>query len=218
MAYTNRGAVYRRLGQHDEALADYDRAIQLDATDSIAYRNRGNLLLNQEQYEKALADYYEAIRLDPGDAIACLHAGISLTELGRLRGSLRYFDRASALGAPDGARYGASVRLSIGTEFADDGDFEEALRYFEEAAQLGDPRGAEWATTARMELSFRALQLANSEREVGEIVSEYPLMTDQRYIEDIEQLISQDVPADARPYLNQRLTWLRRIAVRKPRR
>lgn len=66
LAYHYRGAEYLRINRYDEAIADQDRAIQLDPGKlptayndrAIAYRNKGN-------YARAIADYSEAIRLWP---------------------------------------------------------------------------------------------------------------------------------------------------------
>ena len=56
------------MGQHDDALADYDRAISLNAAD--AYYNRGNVKAALGQHEAALADYDKAIDLKPDYADA----------------------------------------------------------------------------------------------------------------------------------------------------
>jgi tetratricopeptide (TPR) repeat protein len=51
---------------HDEALADYDRAIGLDPDNILALAARGDTYLKLKQYDEALADYNRAIGLDPG--------------------------------------------------------------------------------------------------------------------------------------------------------
>jgi tetratricopeptide (TPR) repeat protein len=51
---------------HDEALADYDRAIGLDPDNILAVAARGDTYLKLKQYDEALADYNRAIGLDPG--------------------------------------------------------------------------------------------------------------------------------------------------------
>ena len=40
-AYTSRGSAYGKLGRHQEAIADFNRVIALDARDPEAYNNRG---------------------------------------------------------------------------------------------------------------------------------------------------------------------------------
>ena len=40
-AYTNRAIAKSELGQHDDALVDYDKAIELNPDSADAYTNRG---------------------------------------------------------------------------------------------------------------------------------------------------------------------------------
>ena len=42
LAY-NDGIAYSKLGQHQRAIQDYDKAIQLDPDDAMAYRLRGSM-------------------------------------------------------------------------------------------------------------------------------------------------------------------------------
>ena len=47
------------------ALADYDRAIELDPDLAQAYYNRGNTYAELQEHAAALADYDRATELDP---------------------------------------------------------------------------------------------------------------------------------------------------------
>ena len=51
------------LGQYEEAIADYDKAIEIDDNNSAAYHNRGIAKTNLERHEEAIADYDKAIML-----------------------------------------------------------------------------------------------------------------------------------------------------------
>jgi tetratricopeptide (TPR) repeat protein len=62
----SRGAVYRQLKMYDEAIADYNKAIELNPPFiSQVYNNRGNVYYLIENYEMAKSDYDYAIKLDP---------------------------------------------------------------------------------------------------------------------------------------------------------
>ena len=52
----------------DQVIADFDRAIELDPTDTLAYYNRGNAHSDLGDLDAALADYQSALALtdDPG--------------------------------------------------------------------------------------------------------------------------------------------------------
>ena len=74
-AYYNRGYVKFDLGQYQEALVDYDQAIELDPNSSLAYNNRGYAKANLGQYQEALTDYDQAIELDPNFLPRLLESG-----------------------------------------------------------------------------------------------------------------------------------------------
>lgn len=63
--YSTRGLAFFRLGEHEKAMADYARAIELDPGHAVARNNRGYAFAAQRQFDRAAADYQEAIRLDP---------------------------------------------------------------------------------------------------------------------------------------------------------
>ena len=67
-AYFGRGLTYGILGDYERAIADYDKAIELDPKDAAAYYNRGLAYADKGEYERAIADYDKAIELDPKDA------------------------------------------------------------------------------------------------------------------------------------------------------
>ncbi|TRV43884.1 MAG: serine protease, partial [Microcystis panniformis Mp_MB_F_20080800_S26D] len=60
-AYTNRGNLYSNQQKYELALADYNKAIELNRNFAEAYNNRGGLYSNQQKYELALADFNKAI-------------------------------------------------------------------------------------------------------------------------------------------------------------
>lgn len=63
--YGNRGNAHDNLRQTDSALADYDRALALNARNSEAYRNRGVTLFRLHCLSEALQMFSTAIALNP---------------------------------------------------------------------------------------------------------------------------------------------------------
>ena len=59
------GAIYHQLDMTEEALEEYDIAIDLDQEHLHAYVNRGEMRLEKGEFEGALADLRKAIELDP---------------------------------------------------------------------------------------------------------------------------------------------------------
>lgn len=61
--YKGRGDVNKKLFKDDDAINDYTRAIEYDASYEYAYWERGIARVNKLQYELAMADYTSAINL-----------------------------------------------------------------------------------------------------------------------------------------------------------
>ena len=53
------------MGRNDQALADFDRAIELGAADARGFYARGLMYRLMGRYDQALADIDRAIELDP---------------------------------------------------------------------------------------------------------------------------------------------------------
>ena len=60
-----RASAYRRRGQYDKALADYDKAAQLDPGNAAVLFNRALVLMEMKRFDEAAADLDKAIRIDP---------------------------------------------------------------------------------------------------------------------------------------------------------
>ena len=60
----NRGILFNRKGDLNEALSDFNRAIEIDEDLAEAYVNRGNTWFYAGDYDRALADYERSLTLD----------------------------------------------------------------------------------------------------------------------------------------------------------
>lgn len=60
----NRGIILNRRGDYNEALADFNAAIEIDETIAEAYLNRGNTWFFAGRLDDAVADYEKALALD----------------------------------------------------------------------------------------------------------------------------------------------------------
>ena len=95
-AFVNRGIAYRRVGEIDHALHDYQEAIRLNPGAADAFNNRGNAFRAKQEFALAIRDYDEAIRLDPHYAHAFNNRGIIFLDMGDADRAILDFDRAIA--------------------------------------------------------------------------------------------------------------------------
>src|SRR5581483_10662061 len=68
--YNISGVANAALLRFDEALASYDKAIQLRPDFAVAHYNRGNALSDLKRPDEAVASYDKAIRIRPDHAEA----------------------------------------------------------------------------------------------------------------------------------------------------
>jgi len=66
----NRGNVYFDKGQHDRAISDFSKAIEINPNDAEAYNNRGFAYFNKGRYDLAISDYNKGIEINPRHAKA----------------------------------------------------------------------------------------------------------------------------------------------------
>ncbi len=75
MAYYNRGNCYQVQKMYDEAIKDYDNAIELNEKSTPIYNNRGSCYFFQKKYNGAIKDFDKAIELDKKYAGAYCNRG-----------------------------------------------------------------------------------------------------------------------------------------------
>lgn len=98
MDYNNRGLMYFHSGQIEEAIGNYNRALELNPNLAAAYNNRANCYVNQGELVDALVDYDRALDLNPFHIRALINQGITFRHLGMYREALDNFDIALAQG------------------------------------------------------------------------------------------------------------------------
>ena len=62
--------IHSLAGRHDQAIADYDQALQLDPNHAAAYYSRATAHRAKGETSDAIADYRKALSLDPSVAKA----------------------------------------------------------------------------------------------------------------------------------------------------
>jgi tetratricopeptide (TPR) repeat protein len=139
MAYAMRGTAHRRSGDSPQAIADLDRAIEIDPQSSYAYTQRA-LARQQSQMKdsssQVLADANQAIELDPANSLAHIVRGNELAALNDHDAALADYDQAARLNPRS-----YSARAGRGSSKMSLGRLDEARRDLQEALKLNPPAG-----------------------------------------------------------------------------
>ncbi|HET90452.1 MAG TPA: tetratricopeptide repeat protein, partial [Chloroflexi bacterium] len=134
-AFNGLGNVYSALGRHDEALAAYRRAVELDPDYATPHNGLGNVYSDLGRHDEAIAAYHRAVELDPEDAYPHNGLGTVYAALGRYDDAVAAFQRAIQLDPDDAPHNG------LGNVYRDLGRHDEAIAAYRRAVEL-DPEDA----------------------------------------------------------------------------
>jgi tetratricopeptide (TPR) repeat protein len=96
-SYYNRGTAYIHKGEYDNAIEDYNKAIELKPDFAEAYNNRGNTYSDKGEYDNAIEDYNKAIKLKPDFAVAYNNRGNAYYYKGEYDNAIEDFNKAIEL-------------------------------------------------------------------------------------------------------------------------
>ncbi|HEY9610345.1 tetratricopeptide repeat protein, partial [Allocoleopsis sp.] len=101
------------LGNHDAALADYEKAISLNPNSARAFYNRGLTRNRLNQHQSAIQDYSEAIRLQPTFAEAFYNRGLSRFNLKNYKEAIDDLNKAAALFKQNGRTENSQSAMDV---------------------------------------------------------------------------------------------------------
>jgi len=97
----NRGIAYTNLRRFDEARADFNRALDINAGLGEAYLNRGNTFIYEQRYGDAIEDFDQAIALETRQPHAAYYnRALAKEALKQFDGAYEDYRKAAEL-APD---------------------------------------------------------------------------------------------------------------------
>ena len=152
-----RGDVKSNMGGHKDAIADYDRAIELDSQDAEAHEGRGHAKNKMGDHKGAIADYGRAIELNPQDARTYNSRGTAKDNMGNYEDAIADYDRAIELNPKYAMAYG-----NRGNTKSKLGNYEDAIADINRAIEL-NPQDA----TAYGNLGNTKLQMADYEGSIA---------------------------------------------------
>jgi tetratricopeptide (TPR) repeat protein len=91
------GASHLNRGKTQEALEDFNRAIDIDPTHHDGYLGRADTLNTMGRYEESLQDYNKAIEIKPTLANAYINRAIAYSHLGQYEKAIADYEKGLEL-------------------------------------------------------------------------------------------------------------------------
>ena len=82
--YFNQGVEKYEVGNYQGAIADWNKAIEINPQDALAYYNRGLAKYDLGDHQEAIVDYNKAIEINPQYSLAYLNRGAAKYDLNDL--------------------------------------------------------------------------------------------------------------------------------------
>ncbi|MCJ7616801.1 MAG: diguanylate cyclase, partial [Desulfobacterales bacterium] len=136
-AYIERGKAYDRKGQHDKAISEFNKAIEISPKYASAYTNRGLAYGNKGQYDRAISDYNTAIEINPRLAEAYTNRGIAYGSKGQYEKEISDYNKAIEISP----RY-AKAYLNRGVAYGRKGEYDEAISDYNKAIEISPKHAA----------------------------------------------------------------------------
>jgi tetratricopeptide (TPR) repeat protein len=128
-----------------QAIATYERVLELDPEHAAAHINLGTLYYNRQDYKAAEEHYREALRIDPRYALAHFDLGNVLDETGRVAEAIRTYLNALQL-----APTYADAHYNLALAYEKMKDARKALKHWQAYVRL-DATGP-WSVHARTQI------------------------------------------------------------------
>ncbi|MEG4282183.1 CHAT domain-containing protein, partial [Microcoleus sp. A006_D1] len=119
------------LGKYEEAIASYDKALEIKPDKHEAWYNRGIALRNLGKYEEAIASYDKALEIKPDKHEAWNNRGLALYKLGKFEEAIASYDKALEFKPDDHEAW-----YNRGIALYNLGKFEEAIASYDKALEI----------------------------------------------------------------------------------
>ena len=207
---------YHDLGEFEQAISEYRKAISLNPNSPIIYNRLGVAYSELKQYDAALDAYQRALALSPMTAELHYNVGLVHLKQGDLLRALEAFKRAIALDAEWEDPY-----TGLGEVYLKQGDLGQAAHAYKQATRLnpnGNPSailglGKTYVKQGRLDAAITAVEKA-IEIQVDNTEAHYQLA--QIYIKRGEKKKAASAMAffkvlrQTDPLLEEAKTWVKR--------
>jgi tetratricopeptide (TPR) repeat protein len=134
-----RGETFLELKRYDDALAAYNRAVELRPEYAEAWNGKGDTLLALKRYEEARNAYDKAIQFQPNYGEAWIGRGNALNSLQQYKEAINSFDKALEIKPDSLAAWNSRGNVQIKLQ-----QYSEAIASFDKAVQLQPNYAPAW--------------------------------------------------------------------------
>jgi len=133
------GCCLDAVEQYEEAIASYDRGIELNPEAMWCWESRGASLSKLHRFEEAAASFGRVLQFEPEHFIALVCRGISLHVIGKHEDAIRSFELALQINPED-----ATVLQVCGRSLQILGQLESALALYQRALTIDPADASTW--------------------------------------------------------------------------
>jgi len=127
------GNSFVELGNFQQAIESYSRAIELNPKLATAYHNLGEMLVGQKRWDEAIANYRQAIAINP-DSFESYHSlGKTWADRGECDRAIACYRKSLEIN-PNYAR----AYLGLGNVLAQKREFDEAIKCYRKTLELNN--------------------------------------------------------------------------------
>ncbi|HUB66731.1 MAG TPA: tetratricopeptide repeat protein [Candidatus Methylacidiphilales bacterium] len=131
VGYNNFGNILLQKGRVDEAMEQFQNALDIDPNDADVYDNMGEGLSQKGEIDEAIAQYQKALAINPNNAEAHNNLGNALARQGQWDEAIQQFQMSLEI-----EPYFAETHYNLGNAFANEGKMDEAMSEYKKALAI----------------------------------------------------------------------------------
>ena len=177
--HIRKGVEYYNNGMLDEAIGEFQEALEDDPDDVTIHFNLGNAYVDNEMFEEAISEYEKVIEIDPTNIDAILDLGMLYLDFDQTDEALSLYSNASKSN-PDNPY----LHYHLGEVYARKQRYDKAILEFKRALAINnmDP-----------EIQYRLAQTYNETKQFGLALEhvtrarELGYLVDQKFVDELKR-------------------------------
>lgn len=131
LAHNNLGNAFIKKGEIDGAIAEFEKALQVNANYAKSHNNLGYSLLQKGRVDDAIEEYEKAVKIDPDFADAYGNIGVALAQKGQIDEAIVEYQKALSVNPSF-----VEVMSNLGLALAKKNRWDEAIVQWQKAVEI----------------------------------------------------------------------------------